>query len=281
MKRRYKLIIIICIGIILTIIINSLKVTSKTSIVALGDGFSEGMTPYNVAGMSYNDYLKELYLKDNNLDDYNHEFTEEHLTTHMLNEIISNNKKGKLTGLPIKQVLAKADLITISIGLNEFAEKSFLEKINKDYKILVDQGKMKTFAYSKLVDELDGLSLKLSRLQDDLDYQLRSITSMKDDETRAREQLNTIEDLLKKSKYRLKDYKIPVIPSSYYIELTEAQDAIREIIKELDRKPIVIKILNIRVDTARDLVFKIYNKTNDMIKIASMSEKIIETYKEL
>lgn len=80
---------------------------------------------------------------------------------------------------------------------------------------------------------------------------------------------------LRKLKYRLKDYKIPVIPSSYYIELTEAQDAIREIIKELDRKPIVIKILNIRVDTARDLVFKIYNKTNDMIKIACMSEKII------
>lgn len=150
-----------------------------------------------------------------------------------------------------------------------------LEKINQDYKILVDQGKMKTFAYSKLVDELNGLSLKLSRLQDDLDFQLRSITSMKDDETRAREQLATIENLLKKAKYRLKDYKIPVIPSSYYIELTEAQDAIREIIKELDRKPIVIKILNIRVDTARDLVFKIYNKTNDMIKIASMSEKMI------
>lgn len=150
-----------------------------------------------------------------------------------------------------------------------------LEKINQDYKILVDQGKMKTFAYSKLVDELNGLALKLSRLQDDLDFQLRSITSMKDDETRAREQLATIENLLKKAKYRLKDYKIPVIPSSYYIELTEAQDAIREIVKELDKKPIVIKILNIRVDTARDLVFKIYNKTNDMIKIASMSERII------
>ena len=56
---------------------------------------------------------------------------------------------------------------------------------------------MKTFAYSKLVDELNGLSLKLSRLQDDLDFQLRSITSMKDDETRAREQLATIENLLK------------------------------------------------------------------------------------
>lgn len=163
-----------------------------------------------------------------------------------------------------------------------------LENINNDYKTLVSEGKMKTFAYSKLVDELDGLSMKLSRLQDDLDYQLRSITSMKDDETRAKEQLKTIEELLKKAKYRLKEYKIPVIPSSYYIELTEAQDAIREIVKELKKKPIVIKILNIRVDTARDLVFKIFNKTNDMIKIVSNAENMIiygnryrSTYEEI
>lgn len=150
-----------------------------------------------------------------------------------------------------------------------------LESINEDFKLLLENGKSKTFAYSKLNDELDSLSLKLSRLQDDLDYQLRSITSMKDDEYRAKEQLATIQDLLKKSKYKLKDYELPVIPSSYYVELKEAQDAIREIAKELDKKPIVIKILNIRVDTARDLVFKIYNKTNDMIKASMMSEDMI------
>lgn len=150
-----------------------------------------------------------------------------------------------------------------------------LENINDDFKRLLEQGKSKTFAYSKLYDELDGLGLKLSRLQDDLDYQLKSITSMQDDEYRAKEQLNTIQDLLKKAKMKLKDYKLPVIPSSYYVELKEAQDAIREIVKELDKKPIVIKILNIRVDTARDLVFKIYNKTNDMIKASQLSEKMI------
>ena len=146
---------------------------------------------------------------------------------------------------------------------------------NNDFKNLLEHGKTKSFAYSKLYDELDGLSIKLSRLQDDLDYQLKSITSMQDDEYRAKEQLNTIQDLLKKAKLKLKDYKLPVIPSSYYVELKEAQDAIREIMKELDKKPIVIKILNIRVDTARDLVFKIYNKTNDMIKASQLSEKMI------
>ncbi len=150
-----------------------------------------------------------------------------------------------------------------------------LEQINSDYKTLVDQGKSKSFAYSKLASELDELNTRLSRLQDDLDYQLHSITSMKDDETRAREQLDTIENLLKKAKMKLKEYKIPVIPNSYFIELSEANESLREISKELEKKPIVIKILNIRVDTARDLVFKIYNKTNDLIKSVIFSERLI------
>ena len=150
-----------------------------------------------------------------------------------------------------------------------------LEKINEDYKTLFEHGKGKTFAYSKLLTELDGLSDRLIRLQDELDYRLKSITSMKDDESRAKEQLNMIENLLIKAKYKLKDYKIPVIPNSYFIELEEAGEAIREIIKELDKKPIVIKILNIRVDTARDLVFKIYNKTNDIVKSVATCEGLI------
>ena len=181
----------------------------------------------------------------------------------------------------VYDIYVQIDDIRVTYDLTEEEINRFstlnrnLEVINEDFKTLLEHGKSKTFAYSKLYDELDGLGVKLSRLQDDLDYQLRSITSMQDDEYRAKEQLNTIQDLLKKAKLRLKDYKLPVIPSSYYVELKEAQDAIREIMKELDKKPIVIKILNIRVDTARDLVFKIYNKTNDMIKSAMLSEKMI------
>lgn len=230
----------------------------------LGESIIELKTFIEYFNDLYNDFDKEKECKDlfrQNIKDFSY-------------KIDNINKVVRDIYLQIDDIKYNYNLSDEDINKFSILNKN-LEKINQDYKILVDQGKMKTFAYSKLVDELNGLSLKLSRLQDDLDFQLRSITSMKDDETRAREQLATIENLLKKAKYRLKDYKIPVIPSSYYIELTEAQDAIREIIKELDRKPIVIKILNIRVDTARDLVFKIYNKTNDMIKIASMSEKII------
>ena len=160
--------------------------------------------------------------------------------------------------------------------MNKFTViNSNLEKINEDYKVLAEHGKGKTFAYSKLVSELDGLNERLSKLQDELDYHLKSITSMKDDESRAKEQLDMIQNLLVASKNKLKDYKIPVIPSNYFIELEEASEAIREIIKELSKKPITIKTLNIRVDTARDLVFKIYNKSNDIVKNVITCENLI------
>ena len=120
--------------------------------------------------------------------------------------------------LQIDDIKVTYDLTDEEINRFSLINKN-LEEINFEFKKILERGKSKNFAYSKLYDELDSLELKLSRLQDDLDYQLKSITSMKDDEYRAKEQLNTIQDLLKQVKYKLKDYKLPVIPSNYYVEL--------------------------------------------------------------
>ena len=73
----------------------------------------------------------------------------------------------------------------------------------------------------------------------------------------------------------MRDYKLPVIPDYYYVELNEANVAIREIVKELDKKPITIEVLNTRVDTARDLVLKLYTKTKELMKNAMFAEKAI------
>ena len=65
LKRRYKLLLIILIGGALTFLINTTQVKSKIDLVSIGDGLSLGMTPYNVAGNSFNDYIKE-YLENKN-----------------------------------------------------------------------------------------------------------------------------------------------------------------------------------------------------------------------
>ena len=209
-------------------------------------------------------------------------FDKERESKDIFRENIKKTKK-KLEGINkiVYDIYIQMDDIKSTYDLSESEINKFslinreLEKINEDYKVLFEHGKGRTFAYSKLVEELEGLNTRLVRLQDDLDYRLKSITSMKDDESRAKEQLNMIQNLLLGAKNKLKDYKIPVIPNSYFIELEEASEAIREIVKELSKKPIVIKILNIRVDTARDLVFKIYNKTNDIVKSVTTCENLI------
>ena len=150
-----------------------------------------------------------------------------------------------------------------------------LKEVNEDFESLDGQTNQNNLSYSKMLDELDILANKLTILEDSLDGTLETIGSMRNDEIRAREQLEEIKVILKDSKLKMREYNLPIIPQSYYVELNEASSAIREIVKELDRKPITISILNTRVDTARDLVIKLYTKTCELLKTAALAETLL------
>lgn len=150
-----------------------------------------------------------------------------------------------------------------------------LEVINKDYKKIGKTVTKKDTPYSAVMKSLEELTNRLVELEENLDVSLKSLGNMYDDEVRAREQLDEIQELLNQSKIRIRGYKLPIISNDYFVQLSEANEAILEIIKELEKKPISIKILNTRVDTARDLVLKLYNTTNEMIKTARLVEDAI------
>ena len=198
-------------------------------------------------------------------------------------EEINNNFKVKLDKINevVKNIFDELDIITKNynltenniVSLNEINDD--LKTITANYKLLQENNLNNTFAYSKLTKEIEILSINLSNLEDRLDSNLNLLGSMKEDEVRARQQLDEIKQILKDSKSKIRDYNLPIIPKSYYIELKEAQDAIKEIVKELDRKPIHIDTLNTRVDTARDLSLKLYAKTKEMLKTAMFAEMAI------
>jgi septation ring formation regulator len=147
--------------------------------------------------------------------------------------------------------------------------------LNNDYKVLLDHTGNQTFAFSKLTKEIEILMQRLSEIEDRLDNSLDAIGSMKEDELRARQQLEEVKQIFKESKTKIREHNLPVIPKQYFIELNEAQDAIKEIVRELDKKPITISTLNTRVDTARDLVLKLYTTTKEMMKTAMFAEMAI------
>ena len=57
--------------------------------------------------------------------------------------------------------------------------------------------------------------------------------------------------------------------------MKEAYDAVKEINKELDKKPISIKTLNLRVETAGDLALKLFKTAASTTKTAAMAEMAI------
>lgn len=187
------------------------------------------------------------------------------------------NKTVKL----VTDIYEQLDDIENMYDLNK-EDVKIIDEVNKDLIVIKDDHhkmlekvKNKATPYSSVNDEVEKLSNRLKQVESTLDIALKSLGNMYEDEQRAREQLEEIERLLKECKEKMREYKLPVIEDRYFVELSEANEAILEVIKELSKKPIAIKTLNTRVDTARDLVLKLYNTTVSMIKTAKMSEMAI------
>ncbi len=196
-------------------------------------------------------------------------------------EIVDFSKRLDKTNNLVKDVYEQLDDIKTMYDLNDedieiiHEVNKTLVVINDDYKKLVSKCESKSCPYSKLNEESEDLTNRLTVMEDEFDVALKSLGNMYDDEIRAREQLEEIQEFLKTCKNKMRSYKLPVITDNYFVQLDEANEAIFEVINELSKKPIVIKTLNTRVDTARDLVLKLYNTTNEMIKTAQMAEMAI------
>ncbi len=182
---------------------------------------------------------------------------------------IANNLIKKLPDIKANYNILDEDLRGLNIV--EVSIKGIIE----DYDMLIDAAKKKKYAFSKLNKEMQVLNSKVSKIEDNLDTILRLINGFREDENRAYDQLEEIKNLLASSKEKINSYKLPVVPKNYYVELSEATEAINEMVKELEHRPLNIDVLNTRVDTARDLTLKLYKTTYETVKTASMSEAAI------
>lgn len=218
------------------------------------------------------DYFDSLFI----------DFEKERLSRKVYEEAEKDfSSKLRKTEKIVNEVFNQLDNIKNNYDMKEEDDNSIQENkkvlvvIQDDYKKLLAKLDAHSTPYSVLHKEIEELTVRLKNMSDSLDNTLNSLGHMYDDEQRAREQLVEIEEFLQNSKKRIHSYKLPIISEEYFVQLSEANDAIKEVIKELEKKPIVIETLNIRVDTARDLVLKLYNTTDQMIKTAQMAEGAI------
>jgi len=239
-------------------------VFSRLNVLNVVDSVFELKTMLDYFDSLYNDFDKERITR---------KLYEEYKRSILIKvsklEKINNELYRKIDDIKYSYDLSDDEVLVISEIKEEF------NNIRASYDRVVEMERNKTLAYSRLSKEMEILNGKLTKAEEKLNNALRTLGSLKEDELRAREQLDEIKDILLQAKEKVRSYKLPVIPKNYYIELSEATSAINEMVKELDKRPISIKTLNLRVDTARDLVLKVYNTINETIKTAKMAETAI------
>lgn len=218
------------------------------------------------------DYFESLY----------YDFDKERTAKKEYEMLIDNigKKLSRLTSV-LRSIYEEVDMLKETYALTK-EELSTLDSIGKEltgekdsFKLVNDRTLTRSTPYSRLSKDCELISVRISKTEDKLESAIKSLGSLKEDEVRAREQLTEIRGILKDAKDKIKSYKLPVIPKTYFIELNEAKDSISNIVSELEKKPIVISDLNTRVDTGRDLVLKLYTLSNELTKSASMAEMAI------
>ena len=236
----------------------------RLNVLNIEDSLFELKTMHDYFDSLYNDFDKERISKKI-YEDYSRSI------------LIKATKLEKVNN----ELYKKIDDIKYSYDLTDdevavIAEiKQEIMNIRASYDKIVDVARSHILSYSKLAREMEIINSKFVKTEEKLNGALKTLGSLKEDELRAREQLEEIKKILNQTKDKIRSFKLPAVPKNYYVELAEAMEAIDELIKALDKRPISIKILNLRVDTARDLVLKVYNTINETVKTARMAEVAI------
>lgn len=196
-----------------------------------------------------------------------------------LNEIYVQ-KEEKLDKT-VKDIYEQLDDIKAMYHLNE-KDLEIIDELNlkfasitKDYKKLKRDIKKGKDSYKKHNMVLNELLNRINNTNQNFDDSLRALGSFYEDEMHAKDELVNMKNLHRKCQNMLRTYNLPIIFNNFFVEEEEALDSIREVEKELKNKPIAIKNLNMRVDTARDLTFKLYATTDEMVKYAYYTEVLM------
>ena len=102
-------------------LIYTLTNNNNLNYVTLGDSLSKGVTPYFANGYGYSNYIVDYLKKNNKLNSYNDDFTGvDYRITDLINLININYETNNQT---INQAINSADIITISVGMQELYYK--------------------------------------------------------------------------------------------------------------------------------------------------------------
>ncbi|MGM9882203.1 MAG: SGNH/GDSL hydrolase family protein [Bacilli bacterium] len=177
--------------------IYNITIDKKIFYLTIGDFLSRGINEFGVVSYGYNDYIRDYLNSSNKLKEYNKVFTDNDYQVEDILRILEYNEKKE--GYSLNRLIKEADIITISLGMNEI-----YYKINK--------GNQNTYTYiDKMINNYNTILTYVNKFHHDKVYVLGYYNSL------GRE-----EDIFNYANYKLKE--ICTKQNVIYVDLSQILD---------------------------------------------------------
>jgi septation ring formation regulator EzrA len=186
-------------------------------------------------------------------------------------ELINEQYNQAKTDYNHMEDMYKLDSYHITIG-QTYEEFNQLLKHSYDLEELMKTGQ---FAYSLMIKDVIQLN------EDVLSHEkyLKEFFTIRDQiylqEQRASDELENINIVLLEIKSEIKNRHLPMISESYKDYINDSYEKAAQIQEYRDNRPLELSELSKMVDSARDVIYKLYDNVHNLVVTAQMVEEAI------
>ena len=155
------------------------------------------------------------------------------------------------------------------------SKQPVVERINDDLSEIKQVIATKNFSYKDVLKSLKDLEVRVDNFDGEITYFFNQRDEMKLKESRAKEQLVQINNLLLTVKSEIKNAHLPSINDEYKDMINQAYERAAEIQQIRSKLPIDLESLSSKTDEANNVIDSLYRNVHNLIQTAEMVEETI------
>ncbi|GIW49861.1 MAG: hypothetical protein KatS3mg080_0472 [Anoxybacillus sp.] len=131
-------------------------------------------------------------------------------------------------------------------------------------------------AYSLIREELEEILAQIAAVKEKHAQFREHLYALRKDELAAREKLAEMKKQLSEAIRLVKKSKLPGLPESYMLQVSEARESLTRVSLTLDGKPLNMEAVHQALDEAVVFVQNVCDQTKEMIEQARLAEQVIQ-----
>ncbi|KFZ41785.1 septation ring formation regulator EzrA [Anoxybacillus flavithermus] len=151
-----------------------------------------------------------------------------------------------------------------------------VQQLTKRFMLIQTKMIEERLAYSLIREELEEILAQIAAVKEKHVQFREHLYALRKDELAAREKLAEMKKQLSEAMRLVKKSKLPGLPESYMLQVSEARESLTRVSLTLDGKPLNMEAVHQALDEAIVFVENVCDQTKELIEQAQLAERVIQ-----